>query len=44
MGIPNCFSAKERWLSTVLYKLNEVALKDVYPIPRIDDALDTLAG
>lgn len=31
-------------LSIDYHKLNDVTKKDSYPLPRIDDALDALAG
>ena len=40
-------SKKEGWVSKILYqlshKLNELTTSDKYPLPRIDDVLDTLS-
>ena len=38
---------EERWVNQILCdyrKVNSVTRKDAYPLPRIDDTLDTLAG
>ncbi|UYV70119.1 hypothetical protein LAZ67_7001862 [Cordylochernes scorpioides] len=34
----------QQWNEPAIRKLNEVTVKDVYPIPRIDDVMDTLQG
>ena len=47
MGIPCSPGYKEGWVHTVCIdyrKVNEITRKDTYPIPRVDDTLDTLAG
>ena len=47
MGLYCCVSVKEGWSLRFCInycKLNSTACKDAYPIPRIDDTLDTLAG
>ena len=44
MGITHRSGAQERWHNAVLCRLQETYLKDVYPLPRIDDTLTTLAG
>ena len=42
-----CISAKRRW-DTWFYidyrKVNAVTRKDAYPLPHVDDTLDTLSG
>ena len=46
MGIPHRLSAEEGWFVVVLHyrKVNAITRKDAYPLPRIDDTLDTMAG
>ena len=47
MGLYCCVSVKEGWslhFCINYCKLNSIACKDAYPIPRIDDILDTIAG
>ena len=46
--ITSCTSAKRRWVTKVLHRLyqkvNAVTRKDAYPLPRVDNTLDTLSG
>lgn len=47
MGLPCCPCEEERWLHPLCVdyrRLNKITSKDVYPLPRIDDALDCLQG
>ena len=46
MGITYRPSAEEGWEGAFLRRLplNSVTRKDAYPIPRIDDTIDTLSG
>ena len=42
MGKPSCARAQERWYCIDYRRLNGITKKDVYPLPRVDDILDTL--
>lgn len=43
MSIPSCDSTQKGWIFAICTcKLNEVTRKDSYPLPRIDDLLDSL--
>lgn len=48
MGIAHSIGAQEEWVPSLLRidyrKGNEITRKDAYPIPRINDTLDVLAG
>ena len=46
LGISNRVSHKKRWFHMIYIdyrKVNAVTCKDAYPIPRVDDTLDTLS-
>ena len=47
LGISNRVSHKTGWFHMICVdhrKVNAVTRKDAYPIPRVDDTLDTLSG
>ena len=44
VGKPGSTGPKERRFCVDYRRLNNVTRKDVYPLPRIDDILDTLGG
>ena len=45
MGCSNSVGEKARWHKQILCGLfNAMTRKDVYPLPRVDDILETLAG
>jgi len=46
MGVPNSISEEKKMVYFCMdyRKVNDVTRKDAYPIPRVDDTLDTLVG
>ena len=47
MGEPNCFGEEKdgTWRVCVDFrKVNDVRMKDAYPLPQINDLIDSLAG